>query len=32
MCTLTKSENTDEMPQNAVFHQGLHRLIRHKIS
>ena len=29
---LTKSENFNVMPHNAVFHQDLHRLLRHKIS
>ena len=32
MRTLTKSENSNEMPQNVAFHQDLHRLLRHKIS
>ena len=31
MRTLTKSENSNEMTQNAAFHQDLHRLLRHKI-
>ena len=26
MCTLAKSEDTDEMMHNAAFHQGLHYL------
>ena len=26
--TLMKSEDPDEMPQNAAFHQGLHCLLR----
>ena len=26
------SENSNEMPWNAAFHQDLHRLLRHKIS
>ena len=27
MCTLAKSEDPDEMPHNAAFHQGLHWLL-----
>ena len=27
MRILTKSENSDEMPQNAAFHQGIHYLL-----
>ena len=27
ICTLTNSEYPDEMPHNAAFHQGLHRLL-----
>ena len=32
MHILTKSENSNEMPQNAAFNQDLHCLLRHKIS
>ena len=32
MRTLTKSENSNEMPKNAAFHQDLQRLLIHKIS
>ena len=28
MGTLTNSEDPDEMPHNAAFHQGLHCLLR----
>ena len=28
MGTLAKSEDQDEMPHNAAFHQGLHYLLR----
>ena len=30
--TPKKSENSNEMPRNAAFHQDLHSLLRHKIS
>ena len=30
MGTLAKSEDPDEMPQKAAFHQGLHCLLRQK--
>ena len=30
MCTFTKNEVPEEMPQNAAFHQGLHCLLRLK--
>ena len=30
MCTLANSEDPDEMPQDAAFHQGLHCLLRQK--
>ena len=32
MHTLTNSEDSDEMPHNAAFHQGLHCLLRQKRS
>ena len=32
MCTLTNSEDTDEMLHNAAFHQGLHCLLKQKLS
>ena len=32
MLTLTISEDPDEMPHNAAFHQGFHCLLRQKIS
>ena len=32
MGTLTDSEDTDEMPHNAAFHQGLHCLLGQKQS
>ena len=28
MSTLSNSEDSDEMPHNAAFHQGLHCLLR----
>ena len=31
-CTLTNSEDPDEMPQNVAFHQGLHFLLGSKQS
>ena len=30
MCTFTNSEDPDEMPHNAAFHQGLHCLLMKK--
>ena len=30
MCTLANSEDPDEMPHYAAFHQGLHCLQRYK--
>ena len=30
ICTLANSEDPDEMPHNAAFHQGLHCLLRKK--
>ena len=30
MCALTNSEDPDEMPHNAAFHQVLHNLLRQK--
>ena len=32
MRTLTKSENSNAIPENVAFHQDLHHLLRHKIS
>ena len=32
MITFTNSEDPDEMPLNAAFHQGLHYLLRFKRS
>ena len=32
MGSLTNSEDPDEMPHNAAFHQGLHYLLRQKWS
>ena len=32
MCSLAKSEDLDEMPHYAAFHQGLHCLLRQKLS
>ena len=32
MRTLTKSENSNEMPQEEALHQDLHPLLRYKIS
>ena len=32
MGTLANSEDPDEMPHNAAFHQGLHCLLRLKLS
>ena len=32
MATLANSEGTDEMQQNAAFHEGLHCLLRLKLS
>ena len=32
MGTLANSEDPDEIPHNAAFHQGLHCLIRHNQS
>ena len=32
MSTLTNSDDPDEMPHNAPFHQGIHCLLRQKRS
>ena len=32
MSTLANNEDPDEMPLNATFHQGLHCLLRQKLS
>ena len=32
MCSLANSEDSDEMPHNAAFHQGLHYLLKQKQS
>ena len=31
MCTLANSEDSDEMPHSAAFHQGLHCLLRENL-
>ena len=32
ICALANSEDQDEMPHNAAFHQGLHHFLRQKRS